>query len=176
MEFVRVNDDRIIRCRFRVVEMDEGSSILGEELRIRFYIFEFFKTKEAKLNIKFVFPCMLGIFPLFLFFFPLRISNSMGHGLTKDKLAKSIIRFPRARTRRANSFPSPLLNHAESPEARDSSRKIREGTLVHLCVYLSLSLSLRHPTPGQPNPHWADANNVCRYIVSHASLGPQIVL
>lgn len=119
---------------------------------------------------------MLGIFPLFLFFFPLRISNSMGHGLTKDKLAKSIIRFPRARTRRANSFPSPLLNHAESPEARDSSRKIREGTLVHLCVYLSLSLSLRHPTPGQPNPHWADANNVCRYIVSHASLGPQIVL
>ena len=66
---MRVNDDRIIRCRFRVVEMDEGSSILGEELRIRFYIFEFFKTKEAKLNIKFVFPCMLGIFPLFLFFF-----------------------------------------------------------------------------------------------------------
>lgn len=67
MEFVRVNDDRIIRCRFRVVEMDEGSSIL-KELRIRFYIFKFFKTKEAKLNIKFVFPCMLGIFPLFLFF------------------------------------------------------------------------------------------------------------
>lgn len=51
MEFVRLNDDRITRCRFRVVEMDERSSILGEELRIRFYIFEFFKTKEAKLNI-----------------------------------------------------------------------------------------------------------------------------
>lgn len=65
---MRVNDDQITRCRFRVVEMDEGSSILGEELRIRFYIFEFFKTKEAKLNIKFVFPYMLGIFPLFLFF------------------------------------------------------------------------------------------------------------
>lgn len=26
------------------------------------------------------------------------------------------------------------------------------------------------------NPHRADANNVCRYIASHASLAPQIVL
>lgn len=111
------------------------------------------------------------------FFFPLPPSLHLSAILwatvwRKINWQKVFIRFPRARTRRANSFPSPLLNHAESPEARDSSRKIGEGTRVHL--FAPSLLSLRHPT--QPNPHWADANNVCRYIVSHASLGPQIVL
>lgn len=102
--------------------------------------------ERSKVKYKFAFS-IYGIFSLYLFFFFFSLFfcvsphlNSMG--LTKDKLAKSIIRFPRARTRRANSFPSPLLNHAESPEARDSSRKIREGTRTPLCTSRSLSLSL----------------------------------
>lgn len=102
--------------------------------------------ERSKVKYKFAFS-IYGIFSLYLFFFFFSLFfcvsphlNSMG--LTKDKLAKSIIRFPRARTRRANSFPSPLLNHAESPEARDSSRKIREGTRTPLCTSRSLPLPL----------------------------------
>lgn len=72
---------------------------------------------------------------------------------------------------------SRLLDHDESQKkailpAIIVLRKM-EGTARQP---LDFYIGLLHLLPYLRNPHRADANNVCRYIASHASLAPQIVL
>lgn len=86
---------------------------------------------------------------------------------------------------------SRLLDHDESQKettlsfsltpARASSSERWKGPLDNHSTFYIVLPPHHHQPPCPPplpprNPHRADANNVCRYIASHASLAPQIVL